>query len=168
MSELWHRIRVDEVMRGRERTIHFRPVDERGRVVDLLPVSLCFLGNNAILYEQGVPLRGSSSNYSENDVFEVPPELQAAFNAGDDWRPILDWLVENYAQRERWLAPLVTRIVQGVANAEKVRNSRHTDSIRGLFSSAGDDRTERLLRQGSPAHVPCPSPLAQPEWAAPV
>lgn len=38
------------------------------------------------------------------DWFRVPPELLAAFRAGEDWRPVVDWLAEAYPDRLGWLA----------------------------------------------------------------
>lgn len=40
----------------------------------------------------------------------VPAGVRDAFNAGEDWRPLLDYLLETYPDRLPWLAGLVARL----------------------------------------------------------
>jgi hypothetical protein len=44
------------------------------------------------------------------DTFPVPRELLAAFEAGAPIEPILDWLLEHYADTHPWLADAVARV----------------------------------------------------------
>ncbi len=47
---------------------------------------------------------------AESPFLPVPDGVRAAFNAGEDWRPLVDYLIETYPDRLPWLAPLVARI----------------------------------------------------------
>ena len=50
------------------------------------------------------------------DQFRVPRELLLAFEAGESIEPVLDWLIENYADTHPWLPEAVARVCgQGVA-----------------------------------------------------
>jgi hypothetical protein len=74
-----------------------------------------FLGSKVVLEDTGAPSSYPVSMYVWSDRLEfrdgqwypVPPELLAAFRAGEDWRPCVDWLIETYPDKLGWLATAV-------------------------------------------------------------
>ncbi len=45
--------------------------------------------------------RGPGSNVN---WYPVPADLLAAFRAGEDWRPVVDWLIEAYPDSLGWVS----------------------------------------------------------------
>jgi hypothetical protein len=89
-----------------------REVDWRQSVGRRLLFNLSVPGyrNRECLYVCGGLVREEGGHH-EDCYLPVPPHVWAAFQAGEDVYPILDWLVERYGSEKPWLERAVRRLM---------------------------------------------------------
>ena len=74
----------------------------------------------------------------KGDCFKVPREALLDFEAGGDFRPLIDYLAETYSSTCPWLADAVSRVVSALPSRPETVSDQRRD--RGQSARRADAR----------------------------